>query len=556
MDNYFNLGPYSRSITTHSPEAEVWFNRGLNWCYGFHFIEALRCFKKVLKHDPECAMGYWGLAYALGPYYNMPWTDYAEDQLPQALADTFEYSRKAQKLAEGGTAVEQALTTALIARFPVSELGGEPDFAEWDTAYANAMREVYAQFPEDDDVCALTAEALMCRTPWQLWNLEARTPADGADTAEALDIIEKAFARIEAHGEVQHPGLLHFFIHIREMSHEPEKALKACDTLLTLVPDCGHLVHMPSHVYILCGLYEKSLNANRQATVADYKYLAHDDRLSVNTIYRLHNLHFQIYSALFMGDYDAALRAADEIVENIPEGALQVEHEYLVNYLEGYSGMKVHVYIRFGKWQEIIDEPMPEDQELYCVTTAMWHYGKGVAFAATGDIENAEKQQALFKTAVTRVPEERIVFNNSCLEVLKVAEAMLAGELEYRKANYDDAFSHLRRTVSLYDGLSYTEPWPWMQPPRHALGALLLEQGHVEEATAVYRADLGLDDTLVRPSQHPNNVWSLHGYAECLETLGNNEAAKEIKAQLELAQATANVEITSSCFCRNSGHCC
>ncbi len=556
MDSYFNLGPYRRPITTRSPEAQLWFDRGLNWSYAFHREEALRCYAKVSELDPDCAMGYWGIAYATGPYYNSPWDKFPRRMLPGVIEKAYDYARKARERAARTSPVEQAIIHALVARFPASTCEDAALFCQWDDAYAQAMRDVYAQFPDDDDVCALAAEALMCRTPWQLWDLENRTPAEGADTAEALAIIETACQRMAAAGDAPHPGLLHFYIHMMEMSPEPEKALETADTLRTLAPDAAHLVHMPSHIYILCGEYQKALETNVEAVVADDKYVAEHSELGMSTIYRLHNVHFQIYAALFLGQYEKALRAADLIWETVTPEALHHENPILVNYLEGYYGMKVHVYIRFGKWQEIIDAPMPDDPELFVITTALWHYAKGVAYAATGDVENGAMQQKRFLDAWEKVPEKRLIFNNQCRDILKVADAMLAGELAYRRELYDEAFAHLRRAVELYDGLNYTEPWAWMQPPRHALGALLLEQGHVAEAAQVYRADLGLDDTLVRPSQHPGNIWSLHGYAECCQRLGKHEETATIERQLAAAQAVADTAVSSSCFCRQTDPCC
>ncbi|MEM7346622.1 MAG: hypothetical protein AAF485_20455 [Chloroflexota bacterium] len=556
MDDYFDLGHYSRAITTTSPEAQLWFDRGLNWSYGFNHQEALHCYQKVIEHDPNCAMGYWGMAYAIGPYYNLTWPDYSDNGQKEGLEQTFTYIREAQQRMAEATPVEQALINALAVRFPAKSVTDEAVFAQWDDDYATAMRQVYAQFPDDYDVCALTAEALMCRTPWQLWDLERRVPADGADTRDVIDILETALALVETRGDQPHPGLLHFYIHAREMSPEPERALPACDTLLHLVPDSGHLVHMPSHVYILCGLYQEAFDSNAAAMVADYKFEAYDNSLGLYTIYRLHNIHFKIYAAIFLGQYEAALEACEVLAALIPPEGLHNEQAYIVNYLEGYAGMKAHVYIRFGKWQEIKDEPLPADPELYCVTTTLWHYAKGVAYAATGDIKNAVLAQQQFLAALATVPEQRLVFNNECRDTLAVGEAMLAGELEYRRQNYDVAFKHLRIAVARYDDLNYTEPWAWMQPPRHALGALLLEQGHVDDAALVYRADLGLDDTLVRPSQHPDNLWSLHGYAECLRLLNRTEEAAEIQTKLEQAQATADITIHASCFCRQHNECC
>ncbi len=199
---------------------------------------------------------------------------------------------------------------------------------------------------------------------------------------------------------------------------------------------------------------------------------------------------------------------------------------------------------------------MPDHPTLMCVTTARWRYAKGIAYAVLGEVDKALEQQALFREDLANVPEGRLIHHNECRDILAVADAMLAGELEYRRENYTVAFSHLRQSVYLYDTLQYSEPWAWMQPPRHALGALLLEQGHVDEADRIYRADLGLDDTMVRPNQHQDNVWSLHGYAECCRRLGRAEEAAAIESQLKRAQAVADVPITASCFCRRVDACC
>jgi tetratricopeptide (TPR) repeat protein len=228
----------------------------------------------------------------------------------------------------------------------------------------------------------------------------------------------------------------------------------------------------------------------------------------------------------------------------------------MADWLEGFVAMKVHVLVRFGRWQEILDEPLPDDPELYSVTTAMLHYAKGVAHAAGVQIAAAEAEQQRFLDAFARVPETRYIFNNKCTDILAIAAAMLQGEIAYRQGHHDSAFAHLRQAVALDDNLPYDEPWGWMQPARHALGALLLEQGRVEEAAQVYRADLGLDNTLSRASQHPDNVWSLHGYVECLHRLGKHAEATSVQIRLDLAMARADVEIRASCFCRLGDDCC
>ena len=558
MTGYYNLCAYERPISTSKSDAALWFNRGLNWCYAFHHEEALRCFDRAIEADPDCAMGYWGRAYAVGPYYNIPWAKMSPSGRVHALAYTHENANKALQLVNAGdtTPLEKALCRALSVRFQAPAVEDPDVLVSWDDAYADAMRDVYAKYGDDYDVAALTAEALMVRTPWLLWDLENRVAAEGADTEEAIAIIEKALGQVRAKNDTPHPGLLHFYIHIMEMSPEPERALEAGYELETLLPDAGHLVHMPSHIYVLCGQYERTISSNVKAVVADDKYLEQYPELGIFTIYRLHNLHFQVYGALFSGQFAPALRAANLMCDTIAPEYLRHEHAFLANYLEAFYGMKAHVMIRFGKWQEILDEPLPDDADLYCVTTAFWEYARGIAHAVLGDVEAAERQRTRLREALARIAHERIIFNNEARDVVAVAVAMLDGELEYRRGNFDVAFGYLRRAVELYDTLAYSEPWSWMQPPRHALGALLLEQGRTEEASAVYRADLGLDDTLVRPSQHPNNVWSLHGYAECCEKLGDETALAEIQQKLDEVVKVADVPITASCFCRGEEICC
>jgi tetratricopeptide (TPR) repeat protein len=335
-----------------------------------------------------------------------------------------------------------------------------------------------------------------------------------------------------------------------EMSPTPEKALRAGDALRDLVPDAGHLIHMPTHIDVLCGNYRDVVIYNQKASVADRKYLERDGYLNIYSAYRTHDYHFTIYGAMFLGQFQPAIDAAQELIDKTPDELLRVPSPPMADVLEGYLPMKQHVLIRFGRWQEIIDEPLPEDQDLYCSTTAMQWYAKSVAHSATGNVEAAEKAKDNFLAAKAKVPDSRRVHNNTVVDLLEVAEAMLEGELEYRRGNYDVAYDHLRRSVDLDDNLPYDEPWGWMQPARHALGALLMEQGHYEEAEQVYRADLGLDRTLSRACQHPGNIWSLHGLHECLDRRGEEVEALLIRQQLDQALARADVKVESSCYCR------
>jgi tetratricopeptide (TPR) repeat protein len=545
MSEYFDLGMYVRPVTTSSPEARVWFTRGLVWAYGFNHEEAIRCFEHAVEHDPDCVLAYWGLAYTLGPNYNKPWEAFDPAEKASSITRARAALAAAASRAAGASAVERALTRALSARYPAAEPDG--DCSAWNRGYADAMRGVYRTYPDDLDVATLFADALMNLTPWALWDLATGQPAEGASTIEAKDVLERALAREDGRA---HPGILHMYIHLMELSARPEDALNAGDWLRELVPDAGHLRHMPTHIDVLCGDYRRVVSSNNAAIRADGKFLARAGAMNFYTLYRAHNYHFKIYGAMFLGQARTALHAADELAATIPEALLHVETPPMADWLEGFVPMKMHVLIRFGRWQDIIDAPLPDDQGLYCVTTAMLHYAKGVACAATGAIDDAEGHRRQFARAVGRVPASRTIFNNTCQDILQVASAMLDGELEYRKGNHEAAFSQLRHSIELDDGLPYDEPWGWMQPTRHAYGALLLEQNRVEEAEAVYRADLGLDDTLARACQHPGNVWSLHGYHECLTRLGKHEQAGIIGQQLKIAAASADVPITSSCYCR------
>lgn len=547
---YYDLGSYHRAVSTGSTITQTWFNRGLIWLYGFNHEEATACFERAIAADSTCAMAYWGLAYALGPNYNKPWDVFDEREFRSAVKRTHDTASQAKTHAAAGvTPTESALIDALQHRYPKetpTPTNGK-DCAIWNRKYADAMQAVYSRFSTDMDVACLFADALMNLTPWALWDIDTGRPAANARTLEAKEVLERALRQDGAH---RHPGLLHLYIHMMEMSGTPESALVAADHLRGLVPDSGHLNHMPSHLDILCGDYRRAIASNSEAIRADAKYLARAGPLNFYSLYRSHNYHFRLYAAMFAGLSRVALDTAAELESTIPEELLRIESPPMADWLEAFLGMRVHVLIRFGLWDEIIGLQLPHDDRLYCFTTAMIHYAKGVAYAATGRIAEALTQKDLFRRASEAVPRSRVIFHNPCIDLLPIAAAMLDGELEYRQGNFYSAFEHLRRAIALDDSLSYDEPWEWMQPTRHAYGALLLEQGLVEDAAQVYRADLGFDDSLPRARQHLNNVWALHGYHECLVKLGRSDEARVVETQLRLALAVADVPVRSSCFCR------
>ncbi|TFI20887.1 hypothetical protein [Streptomyces sp. 4R-3d] len=542
---YFDLGTLTRPVSTRSADAQRWFDRGLAWTYAFNHEEAVRCFEEAATADPGCAMAHWGIAYALGPNYNKPWESFDALDLERTVSGTHAAVERARACAAGATPVERALIEALLARYPRAE--APADCSVWNLPYAEAMRGVHELAPDDPDIATLYADALMNLTPWRLWDLRTGEPAEGARTTEAKAVLDRA---LSSEAGADHPGALHLYIHLMEMSPTPEDALVVADRLRGSMPDAGHLHHMPSHLDVLCGDYRRVVSANSEAIRADERYRRRAGAMNFYTLYRSHNYHFKIYGAMFLGQSRTALETAAQLEASIPEELLRVQSPPMADWLEGFLAMRVHVLIRFGRWADILALPLPADSDLYCVTTAMIRYARGVAYSATGRLPEARSERAAFHLAVERVPESRTLFNNTCRDILAVASAMLDGELHYREGEYDLAFAALERSIALDDGLPFDEPWGWMQPTRHAYGALLLEQGRVEEAEAVYRADLGLDDTLPRPSRHPGNVWALHGFHECLVRLGRTGEARIISHQLTLATALADVPINASCFCR------
>lgn len=546
---YYDIDVYSRKVTTQSSEAQLWFDRGLVWTFSYFHDEAVTCFKEALTHDPDFAMAYWGIAYAVGPNYNMPWDKRDKNMKAATLEEAFNATQSALRLIDRVTPPERLLIAALQARFPQKIPEKNEVMRGWNDAFTDEMRKVHEQHPDDHEVTTVFVEAIMNRTPWKMWDMKSGQPADNAGTTEAQEVLESVFIRDPSAWE--HPGLLHLYVHLMEMSPTPEKALRHGDVLRRLVPDAGHLIHMPTHIDVQCGHYQNVWDWNWAAVQVDRKAL---DRMGVFTLYtgyRIHNYHFAVYGAMFLGQYEPAMRAAKELVDVTPEDLLRVESPPFADFFESYFALWVHVMIRFGKWEDLIAEPMPEDQQLYANLTTTLHYAKGIAYAATGAVKEAEHQQVLFHSTLAKLPEGRRLHNVLCSESLSVAEAMLEGEIEYRKGNYDFAFQRLRDAVDLEDNLPYDEPWGWMQPVRHALGALLLEQGRVEEAEATYREDLGLAGNLTRAQVHPDNIWALKGLNDCLVARGANKSEEGIliSQRLLLAQARADQAVAVSCMC-------
>lgn len=550
--HHFNLGTYRRPISTRSAETQRWFNIGLNWCYGFNHEEGIKCFEKALETDPDCAFVHWGIAYAAGPFYNLTWKEHGEAEANAATKRCFEHIQLARANAAHASAVEKRLIEALACRFQKPHAVTPQVFEQWDNTFAAEMRRGYQSFPDDHDVMALFVEALMMRTVRRLWDLKTGKPAPNSDVVEA-EVCERSIRLADEAGVAQHPAIVHLHIHLLEMSTMPERGMRSADLLGAMCPDAGHMNHMPGHIYVLCGDYEKAKLASEKAVRANDLYLAYADEPTYYLLGCCHDLHLMMFTCMLSGQYQPALWAADKVRSLVTRSVVSIpDRPKLTQTVEGYHAMKSHVLVRFGRWQEIIYEPMVEEPELYVLTTAMQHYAKGVAHATLRSFPEAELERERFHRHLSRIPPERRFLSNPTRASLAVGAALLDGEIAYHKGQYDEAYVHLRQAVELDDNLSYTEPWAWMHPPRHALAALLLDQRHAQEAEQVYRDDLGLSGKVQRCAQHPDNVWALHGLVECLKRRGESVELPGLQARLATPLSKADVAITSSCLCRTS----
>jgi tetratricopeptide (TPR) repeat protein len=444
--------------------------------------------------------------------------------------------------------LEKALIKALTARIPPSSDDIPQDLSPFDIAYAEAMAPVYEAYGDDLDVITLFADAVMCTRPRRLWDLDTGKTT-GKDIDEARAALEKGLA---LPGGREHPGICHLYIHMMEMSPFPELALSAADQLRRLVPEGSHMQHMSTHVDIACGDYRRAIDSNMDAVLSDDKYFSSGDAAAlIYSVYRSHNMHALAYSAMMAGRSAVALYAARRLPEILTPEFMAIKTPRMVDWTEWQWATLPHVLIRFGRWEEILKLEPPVDSDLLCVSAATVKYAKGIALASLGRIGEARQARIEFEEARRAVPADHMYGPTGPAEpILAVASAMLEGELEYRMGNHSNAFSLLRHGIELEDKLSYADPPLWMQPIRHALGALLLEQGHSEEAEQLYLEDLGLSENHPRRKARINNVWGLHGLYECFVRNEQHEQAKRIRLQCDIAMASADVPIQASCFCR------
>ncbi len=514
---FAGLDTYHRPIHTDSPLAQRWFDQGLALAYGFNHAEAIRSFEEAARHDPESPMPWWGIAYANG--MNINDRVMTEDRWRAATAAAGE----ALARIGNGAPAEQALVRAIGTRY------SWPPPAEQvtlDRAYADAMEAVHRRYPDDPDITVLFAESLMDLQPWDYWT---NTGAPKGRIDEIVAAIESVLAQ-----DPNHPGAAHFYIHAVEASSDPDRAVAAAERLQTRIPGAGHLVHMPSHIFIRVGRYGDAADVNTRAVAADRRYFAGASEPDLYWIYYAHNLHFLAYASMMEGRYEPAIEAARDLEREIPRATLE-KYGMLI---EGITPTTFHVMTRFGKWEEILAEP--ERPAWRPVSRAVRRYARGIAYAALGRVDEAREEIAAFESAVAAVPNDWMIFNNRVDVVLPIARAMLEGEVAFREGRHEDAFAAFRRGIAVEDGLVYDEPPGWMLPVRHALGAFLMSAGRHREAEAVYRMD---------QQRNRDNPWSMLGLKQALEAQGRAAEATAMNAKLAKAWARTDVNASSSCLC-------
>ena len=509
------LGDHHHEVTS-SERAQLFFDQGLKLTYGFNHQEALRAFKEAARLDPDCAMAYWGWALVLGPNLNLPMS---ADVVPQA----FEAIQMALERRDKVSQRERGYIDALALRYTDDP---EADRGPYDAAYAEAMGELHRKYPDDLDAATLYAAALMNTMPWNYWTKDGKPrPA----TRTVLDTLEDV---VEV--DPKHEGALHYYIHAIEPV-DPERGVRAADLLRGLAPGAGHLVHMPSHIYMQVGRYEEAFEANALAAKADEGYII---QCSAQGIYPLgyypHNVHFLAWAALMQGRSAEAVEASRKVASKVPGDY----HGDLWGLFQPFLSMPLYSMTRFGMWDKILAEPAPPDEAPYL--KGVWRYARGLAYTHSDQPEKAraelEKLDAIVDDPGTAGIQ--IGFSKANM-LLSIAREVLAGELEAKAGRYDAALTSLDRAVRLQDGLSYTEPPDWYYPVRHTLGAVLLEAGRPAEAEVVYWQDL---------KKNQGNGYALFGLLQVMQAMDREAEAGEIEQRFRIAWSAADVELTSSRF--------
>ena len=509
------LGNHRFPITTDHPPAQRYFNQGLILAYAFNHRESERSFRRAGRIDPQCAMCYWGVAFVLGPNINASMDD-------QAVPDAFQAIQRAMALSGSATKKEQALIAALDQRYASVPIKNR---SQLDTAYADAMRDVVRAYPSDADVGTLLADALMNQHPWDYWT------ADGTAKLWAPEIVTTLETVLEY--APLHPGANHLYIHAVEASKNPQRALPSADRLGDLVPGAGHLVHMPAHIYIRTGDYQKAIAANQKAVEVDRDYIRHDHSEGMYPLaYIPHNHHFLWAAASKAGRRAEAISAAESTADHVDTVAMRRPG---MATLEHYYATPLYALVRFAKWTELLKQPPPENDLRYL--NAVWHYARGQAFVALGNLEKAQLELKKLKN-ISKEPaiaKMSIWSMNTIRRILEIAQHVLCGEIAAAKGDVAQSITLLREAVRLEDGLRYNEPSDWYHPVRQSLGVALLKAGQPKEAEQVYREDL---------KRNPENGWPLFGLMTSLRAQNKFDEANRVELRFKKAWAHADIDLS------------
>jgi len=511
---YDNLGTLHHPITTKAEVAQQYFDQGLRLTYAFNHDEAIKSFKEGLKHDSTCAMCYWGIAYALGPNINLPMDT-------SAVGPAWEAVQQALKYSAGVTARERAYIEALAQRYSPDRSANR---AALDSAWVRAIGLVSYAYPRDDDAATLHAEALMDLRPWNYWTNGGRPKAPS--TLEQLRVAEKVVKR-----NPDHPGACHYYIHAIEASNHAHKALPCAERLASLMPGAGHLVHMPTHIYIKLGQWDLAADHNAHAVHADEQFISERHPTGVYPMgYYPHNFHVMWYALNMLGRSEDALEAARSIAEKVPADVVRQVPPF-----EYFSPTQLYTLARFSRWDEILRQPAPPKDLRY--TTGVWHYVRALAYNAKGQPDSADVERDRLVAIEAAVPAEQMLNLNPAKAVLGIARAHLAGEIAAKEGQTDEAVLQLRKAIEGEDELTYAEPPEWYMPMRQRLGTILLEAGRPVRAEKVFREDL---------AHRPENGWSLYGLAQSLKAQNRTKAAAKIQARFEKAWSNADVKLAST----------
>ncbi len=514
------MGDFHRVIQTKEPGAQRYFDQGMMLAFGFNHAEAIRSFRAAQKLDPTCAMCFWGEALATGPNINVTAKGKAIMSKDEQLA-AFKALEEAVALTEGRPQVERDLIQALTKRYSPQPVD---DRSALDDAYAKALGELVDTYPADDDIAAMYSEAWMNTMPWNYWS-DAETPRP--EIVPVIAALEGVIAR-----SPRHPLALHLYIHAMEASATPGKAEVAADTLYTLAPGSGHLVHMPAHIYWRVGRYNDAAKANIEAAKVDEDYIAQCNAQGFYpAMYYPHNIHFLWSAASMQGQSKISIEAARKLAANV-----RMEQIDQFPTVEFFHTIPLLALVQFGRWDEILAEPQPKADLAY--SNAIWRYARGVAFSAKGDVKAAKAEQAAFRPLKTN-PKIMVLDGGDypASQLLAIADDLLAGEIATASGDARTAIAKFESAVKGQDALPYTEPPFWYYPTRQSLGEALMSAKKYKEAEAVYRKDL---------DAYPHNGWSTFGLVQALEAQKKTEDAKMAREEFMMQWQFADIELRGS----------